>query len=53
MTVKEVEWFANHKYGECVYVVETKEEVRILTSKSQWCIFYETCLVLVVILYII
>lgn len=39
MTVKEVEWFANHRYGECVYVVETKEEVRILTSKSQWRIF--------------
>ena len=41
MTVKEVEWFANHKYGECVYVVKTKEEVHILTSKSQWRIFLQ------------
>ena len=41
MTIKEVEWFANHKYGECVYVVKTKEEVHILTSKSQWRIFLQ------------
>lgn len=39
MTVEEVVWFANHKYGECVYIVQTKEELRIFTTKSQWCIF--------------
>ena len=41
MTVKEVEWFANHKYGECVYVVMNKKEMRILTVKSQWLVFLD------------
>ena len=39
MTVDEVVWFANHKYGECAYEVKSKTELRIFTSKSQWIIF--------------
>ena len=41
MTVEEVVWFANHKYGECAYVVMNKKEVHILTAKSQWIIFLD------------
>lgn len=39
MTVEEVVWFANHKYGECVYVVQSRDELRIFTLQSQWRIF--------------
>ena len=39
MTVDEVVWFANHKYGECAYVVNTGEELHIMTAKSQWRIY--------------
>ena len=41
MTVDEVVWFANHKYGECVYVVMNKKEMRIMTTKSQWLVFLD------------
>ena len=39
MTVDEVVWFANHKYGECAYVINTGEELHIMTAKSQWRIY--------------
>ena len=39
MTIDEVVRFANHKYGECAYVVKSKTELRIFTTKSQWYIF--------------
>ena len=31
MTIQEIEWFANHKYGECVYLVPSDDELLILT----------------------
>ena len=39
MTVDEVVWFANHKYGECAYTIERDNKLYIFTNKSQWCIF--------------
>lgn len=36
MTAYEVEWFANHKYGDNVYLIETADELRIFTAKSKW-----------------
>lgn len=39
MTVDEVVWFANHKYGECVYTIKTRKELLIFTQKSKWVIF--------------
>ena len=36
MTADEVVWFANHKYGECAYLLEYGNEMIILTAKSKW-----------------
>ena len=36
MTIQEIEWFANHKYGECVYLIPSDDELLILTMKSKW-----------------
>ena len=36
MTVHDVVWFINHKYGEQAYVVETEEQILIFTAKSKW-----------------
>ena len=36
MTPDEVVWFANHKYGECAYLIEYGNEMMILTTKSKW-----------------
>lgn len=36
MTIQEIAWFANHKYGENVYLMVTKQEVLILTKDSKW-----------------
>lgn len=36
MTPDEVVWFANHKYGECAYLIEYGNEMIILTAKSKW-----------------
>lgn len=38
MTVQEVVWFMNHKYGEQAYVVETKKEILLFSLKSKWII---------------
>ena len=34
MTVDEVVWFANHKYGECAYTIERDNKLYIFTNKS-------------------
>lgn len=36
MRCEEIAWFANHKYGEQVYYLRTKDEIRIFTPKSKW-----------------
>ena len=38
MTVQEVVWFINHKYGEQAYVVETEKEIFLFSLKSKWII---------------
>jgi hypothetical protein len=38
MTVQEVVWFMNHKYGEQAYVVETEKEIFLFSLKSKWII---------------
>lgn len=40
MTIEEVVFFINHKYGEQIYIVDTNKELRIFTTKSQWKIIY-------------
>ena len=39
MTPNEVVWYANHKYGEMAYMVETKDAYLIFTTESQWRIY--------------
>ena len=36
MTPEEVVWFANHKYGENAYLIESETELLILTARSKW-----------------
>ena len=36
MTAEEVVWFANHKYGENAYLIESETEILIMTAKSKW-----------------
>lgn len=39
MNICEIEWFANHKYGENVYIVKQEKEILIFTIKGKWRIF--------------
>lgn len=39
MTPQDVVWYANHKYGELAYMVETDNAYLIFTEHSQWCIY--------------
>ena len=36
MTVDQVIWFANHKYGESAYWYRKDNEIIVLTAKSKW-----------------
>lgn len=36
MTISDMEHFANHKYGDNVYMIKTKEEIMLYTLKSKW-----------------
>ena len=38
MTVDEVVWFINHKYGEQAWFIETDKAIEIYTTKSKWLI---------------
>lgn len=36
MNIYEIEWFANHKYGDNVYLIRQDGEIWILTKKGKW-----------------
>ena len=41
MNIYEIEWFANHKYGENVWLIQQKREIWIFTIKGKWRIFLD------------
>lgn len=40
MDIYDIEMFANHKYGENVYLINSREELIICTNKSKWRIIW-------------
>ena len=36
MDIYEIEWFANHKYGDNVYLIKHGREIWVLTAKGKW-----------------
>lgn len=36
MNIYEIEWCANHKYGENVYLIKADKEILILTATDKW-----------------